>query len=204
MTKKMKTARTNTFLTPALEEERSELGGVESVTSTSENNSLDQVVPSHLSKRAVGTTLCLILSVGLLTSGAFLWFGLSTAIHEERTEFLRAALEASNQIQSSFDDYVVATSFVHLRCRHRDFSRPDFVETYEYLVDSGLEFLAAAFHPRVLREEREEYEAEAREFIEEFHPHLNYVGFKGFNYENSTGLEPRIEADFYYPIQYSK
>ena len=172
-------------------------------TASSDHERIDQVVPSHLSKAAVGTTLCLIISVGLLTAGAFLWFGITTATNEVKNEFMRASIEATNQIQASFEEYVVAASTIHMRCRHRDFSRRDFRELYEYLVDSGLELKAAQFDPLIWHEEREAAEAEASAYYAEFYPEVEYFGFRGFN-GNSTSLEPREEQEFYYPIHYGK
>jgi hypothetical protein len=75
-------------------------------------------------------------------------------------------------------------------------------KTYEYLINSGLDFQAAQFDPNITHEGRPAAEEEARSFYADHYPYINYRGFVGFNYENSTSLEPRLDADHYFPIHY--
>jgi len=58
------------------------------------------------------------------------------------------------------------------------------------------------FDPNITRDERAAAEEEARQFYAEYYPHVNYSGIIGFEYENSTTLEPRSQEDFYFPIHY--
>jgi len=150
------------------------------------------------------TTIGLILFLGAATSAAFLWFGVHASKQEKEMEFTRVASDTTSKIAAAFEDYVVATNTIHLRCRHRNFTRQDFRETYEYIVSSGLQFKAAQFDPMIPHEEREAAEEEARAYYAEHYPHVEYQGIRGFNYANSTSLEPRIDQPFYFPIHYQE
>ena len=143
-----------------------------------------------------------ILILGLGVSGAFWGLGISSAIKAQAEAFDRNAIDVVNKIGSSWSDYVNAAAIIHGRCRTRTFSRADFRDLYEYLIGGGLDFQAAQFDPNITREEREYYEEEARQFYAENYPHVEYRGIIGFEYANSTTLEPRSEQDFYFPIHY--
>lgn len=144
----------------------------------------------------------LISFLGVAASVAFMAVGISTLRQQSDDEFARVAFESVNFVESAFTDYVSAASLVHARCRHRDFSRQDFRELHEYLVDSGLSYKAVQFDPLVFHAERAAREDEARAYYQENYPHVNYQGFRGFNTLNSTSLEPRTVQEFYYPIHY--
>jgi len=144
----------------------------------------------------------LILVLGMATSAAFMGLGMTTAYTVEAENFERSAVDLVNKIQNAWEDYVNAASMIHNRCRKRNFTRQDFRELYEYLIGSGLEFQAAQFDPNITREERPLAEEEARQFYEKNYPSVKYRGIVGFEYSNSTTLEPRSEQDFYFPIHY--
>lgn len=144
----------------------------------------------------------IVLALGVAVTSGFLGLGISAAIKEQEDQFERSAVDLVNKIVAAWDDYVVAAGTIHGRCRPRDFTRTQFRELYEYLVASGLDFQAAQFDPKISREERDDAEAEAKQFYAEFYPEVEYRGFVGFEYANSTSLEPRSEQDFYYPIHY--
>ncbi|GAX12250.1 hypothetical protein FisN_1Hh181 [Fistulifera solaris] len=151
------------------------------------------------------TTLLLVLMVVILGSGtaaAFLAVGIGSAIEDQQDQFARSALDLITKIEGAWEDYVTAASWIHGRCRNRKFDRVDFRQMYEYLVASGLDFQAAQFDPNITHDERDEAEAEARAYYEEYYPSVDYRGFVGFNFENSTSLEPRLNASFYFPIHY--
>ena len=150
------------------------------------------------------TTGLLVLMVILLGSGtavAFLAVGISSAIKDQEDQFTRSALDLINKIEDAWKDYVTAAAWIHGRCRNRNFDRVEFREMYEYLVSSGLDFQAAHFDPNITHDERDEAEAEARAFYEDNYPSVNYRGFVGFNCENSTTVEPRLNASYYFPIR---
>lgn len=146
--------------------------------------------------------ISLILFLGALTCAAFLAIGMTSAKQDQVSLFDRRADDLVNRIQRSTDDYVTAAAWIHGRCRGRNFTRADFRQTYEYLINSGLNFQAAQFDPNITNEERPAVEEEARKFYEANYPTVNYRGFVGFNDVNSTSLEPRNEAEFYFPIHY--
>jgi CHASE1-domain containing sensor protein len=106
------------------------------------------------------------------------------------------------KIETAWADYVNVAGVIHGRCRSREFTRKDFRELYEYLISGGLHFQAAQFDPNITHLEREEAEEEARTFYAGNYPHVNYRGIIGFNTANATSLEPRWDADFYFPIHY--
>ena len=144
----------------------------------------------------------LIVMLGAATGGALLAIGLTSANDSQTELFQRRAADLVTQIQRSWNDYVTAAAWVHGRCRDRQFTRADFRRSYEYLLDSGLDFQAVQYDPNVTRAERSMYEAEAEAFYAQNYPSIEYRGFVGFEYDNSTSLEPRSEQDFYFPIHY--
>mmetsp|Transcript_42487 Transcript_42487/g.102348 ORF Transcript_42487/g.102348 Transcript_42487/m.102348 type:complete len:947 (+) Transcript_42487:339-3179(+) len=144
----------------------------------------------------------LIVILGAATGGALLAIGLTSANDSQTELFQRRASDLVTQIQRSWNDYVTAAAWVHGRCRDRQFTRADFRRSYEYLVNSGLDFQAVQYDPNVTRAERPLYEAEAEGFYAQNYPSIEYRGFVGFEYDNSTSLEPRSEQDYYFPIHY--
>ncbi|CAB9514998.1 respiration control sensor protein ArcB [Seminavis robusta] len=143
-----------------------------------------------------------ILVLGLAVSGAFLGLGISSALRAQEEAFDRNAVDLVNKISTSWSDYVNAAAILHGRCRGRTFSRQDFREVYEYLTGGGLQFQAAQFDPNITHQDRAYYEQEAREFYAQYYPHIDYRGIIGFNYDNSTTLDPRNNASYYFPIHY--
>ena len=146
--------------------------------------------------------VCLIICLGSVTCCAFLAVGISSAVEDQRDHFDRRADDLVNRIQRSWEDYSTAAAWIHGRCRSRNFTRADFRVAYEYLINAGLKFQALQFDPNITNEERPSFEEAARIFYEENYPSVEYQGFTGFNYDNSSSLEPRLEAAFYFPIHY--
>ncbi|KAL3902828.1 MAG: hypothetical protein SGILL_010684, partial [Bacillariaceae sp.] len=147
--------------------------------------------------------IVLILFLGVSTACAFIAIGLTGAQDSHQIEFTRSAQSTVAKIQNAFKEYVDAASMIHAMCRHRDFSRREFRELYEYMISSGLRFKAMQFDPNITHAEREEAEAEARAFYAEHYPHVDYQGIRGFN-GNSTSLAPRWNQSFYFPIHYQE
>jgi len=143
----------------------------------------------------------LILVLGVATSVAFLWLGISGAQTEQERDFERDASDLVNKIESKWNGYVNAASFVHKSCRSRNFTRQDFRELYEYLVDAGLNFKAVQFDPNITHDQREQMEVEAKAYYLEKYPHVNYRGIVSF-VNGTTDTEPRSEQPFYFPIHY--
>jgi signal transduction histidine kinase len=163
---------------------------------TDETNSLKQ------QRSATGVITALILVLGIASSAAFLAVGLSGAHEQQVDHFERGAADLVKKIQSEFEQYVSAASVIHNRCRSRNFSRQDFRDLYEYLIDGGHTFKAVQFASNITRDERSVMEAEARAYYSEHYPEVNYRGFEGFESEVQSSLEPRSEQDFYFPIHY--
>jgi hypothetical protein len=164
--------------------------------------------PSHSSstKRSsfpMWITTVLIVFLGAVTCGAFVGIGVSSANKDEVDQFERMSEDVVTQIQRAWEDYVTAASWIHGRCRGRNFTRSQFRQMYEYLVGSGLDFQAAQFDPNITRDEREAAEEEARQFYAQHYPYIDYRGIIGFETANSTTPEPRSEQDFYFPIHVS-
>lgn len=145
-------------------------------------------------------TMIFIISLGAVACAAFLAVGITAAKDDQLDQFNRLAQDLTNKIEEAWEDYVTAASWIHGRCRGRNFTRADFRQTYEYLRGSGLDFQAAQFDPNITREEREGAEAEARAFYARHYPHVEYKGIIGFETAESTMLEPRSEQDYYFPI----
>jgi hypothetical protein len=152
-------------------------------------------------KKKTGLSALMITILGSGAAAAFMAMGISSAKRDKEHQFARSALDLINKIEGAWEEYVTAALRIHGKCRNRKFNRVDFREMYEYLVFNGLDFQAAQFHPNISHNERDEAEAEARAFYEEHYPKLNYGGFIGFNYENSTIVEPRLNTSYYFPIR---
>ena len=145
------------------------------------------------------TVLC-----GAAAAGAFMGLGISSAKSQQVDEFNRVARDTVGYVEAAFEDYVNACSMVHAYCRHRTFTRQDFREIHEYLVDSGLSYKSVQFDPNITHAERDFYENEAREYYAENYPHVDYQGIRGFNTFESKSLEPRTDQPFYFPIHYQE
>ncbi|CAB9497110.1 respiration control sensor protein ArcB [Seminavis robusta] len=168
--------------------------------STHSSNSISSLAEQLRSR--TGFIVALIVLLGVGASAAFLAVGLSGAQRQQTDQFQRSAKDLATSIQTTFERYVTAANYVHHYCRNRSFSRQDFRSIYELLIEDGLDFKAVQFDPNVTREERLEYEAEARAYYAEHYPHIDYQGFKGFDNGVKNGLVPTSERDFYFPIHY--
>lgn len=151
--------------------------------------------------RSTTCMIALILILGMATASAFLAIGLTGIRESQHVEFTRSAQNTVAKIQDSFKEYVDASAMIHAQCRHRDFTRREFRELYEYMIASGLRFKAIQFDPNITHAERADAEEEARAFYAEHYPHVNYEGIRGFN-GNDTSLSPRWNQSFYFPIHY--
>ena len=143
-----------------------------------------------------------ILTLGLATSGAFLGLGVVSALADQDEHFERSATDLVKKMKSAVEDYINAASFIHNRCRSREFSRRDFREIYEYLTAGGLDVLSVQYYPNITHDERPAGEAEALAFYAKNYPYVNYQGFVGFESDNATSLGPRSPQDFYFPIHF--
>lgn len=179
-----------------------EEGPIEKAGSECSVSSHQSSVPNRTLVLSTWSITAFILILGCAVSGAFLGIGISSAIRDQDEQFHVNAVDLVKKIQSAWDDYINAAAMIHGRCRGRNFTRQDFRELYEYIVGGGLDFQAAQFDPNVTNSERAAYEEEARKYYAEHYPYIDYQGFVGFNYENSTKLEPRVQADYYFPIHF--
>lgn len=144
----------------------------------------------------------LIVLLGFFTSNAFLYLGVRTAYKEQEDQFFRSADETIRRVQRAWYDYIHAASMIHARCRSRNFTREEFRQLYEYLIDSGLRFQAAQFDPLIARHERDMYEAEARDFYAAHYPHVQYRGIVSVDHDNTSVTKSRDESEFYVPVHY--
>jgi hypothetical protein len=165
-------------------------------SSSSQSSSL-----ATIKHKTTALLMLLVIVLGSATAEAFLFMGISSAKKYQEDQFIRSSQNLLNKIQHAWKDYVNAAAWIHGRFRNRKFDRVEFHEMYEYLVSSGLDFQAVQFAPNLTHNERAEAEAEARVFYEENYPSVDYQGFIGFNFENSTATEPRLNASFYFPVR---
>lgn len=148
-------------------------------------------------RKANRVIMALIMILGMSTCAAFLTIGIKSAKTEQVEQFDRRAEDLVNQIRRSWQDYLSAAAWVHGRCKSRTTTRAEFYEIYEYLIKSGLDFLSVHFDRNTTHAERSGLEEETRQWVEEYWPTINYSGFVGLNYANSTSFEPRLPADYY-------
>ena len=144
----------------------------------------------------------LILFLGIVTSGAFLYMGIVAAQQAQDEQFERSAFDLTKRLQVAWHDYVDAAATVHMRCRGRNFTRDDFRDLYEYLIAGGLRFRAAQFDPNITHAERPAAEEEARQYYAKYYPTVDYKGFQGLVTENATNVTVMPKRDFYFPIHY--
>lgn len=173
--------------------------------SSRSNSDVDQDSVSSVGRQRRKSNMMiigLIIFLGAATCAAFLALGITAAKKDQEEQFTRRADDIISRMQRSWEDYVTAAAWVHGRCRGRNFTRNDFRRTYEYLIASGLQFQALQFDPNITNDQRPAAEEEARKFYEENYPSVDYRGFVGFNFDNSTQLDPRNESAYYFPIHY--
>jgi CHASE1-domain containing sensor protein len=174
-----------------------------------------EMAPNHKANKGTGSislvsfklqnipvVTALILCLGIVTSGAFLSMGITSAQRVQNEQFQRSATDLTKKLQAAWKDYVNAASMIHMRCRGRNFTREDFRDMYEYMVAGGLRFRAAQFDPNITHAERPAAEEEARQFYKKYYPSLNYRGFVGLATPNATNVTVRPQADFYFPVHY--
>jgi signal transduction histidine kinase/CHASE1-domain containing sensor protein len=153
-------------------------------------------------KLSLFATVTLIIVIGAMVAAAFMGLGITAEHQDVQSQFDASATDLVQKIQTAWESYVTAASMMHNFCRHRNFTRAEFRGLYEYMIDTGLNFQAAQFDPNITDDERDDAEAEARAYYAQYYPHIHYQGFTGFNWENSTQVEPRNRAPFYFPIHY--
>lgn len=107
----------------------------------------------------------LIFLIGLGVSAAFLGLGLRGADSDKRLLFERQASEIIKAIEGTWNDFEIAGLWIHENCRssadQKDTnlprgicSREDFLELFEYLLSTELEFEAIAWVPNVTHVDR--------------------------------------------------
>ncbi|KAG7354541.1 PAS domain containing protein [Nitzschia inconspicua] len=154
-----------------------------------------------LCHRSTSGLVAFVLILGTATASAFVAIGIKGSRESIQLEFTRSARTSVATMKDTFEKYVNAVALIHARCRHRDFTRREFRELYEYMIASELHFKAMQFSPNVTHAKRAEVEEEARVFYAEHYPHIDYQGIRGFN-GNDTTLSPRWNQSFYFPIHY--
>jgi hypothetical protein len=115
----------------------------------------------------------LIALIGVGVSAAFLGLGLRGADSDKRLDFERQASEIIKSVEGTWKDFEVAGLWIHEKCRSSVdqidthlprgiCSREDFLELYEYLLSTGLEFEAIAWVPNVTHVNRANIEEASR------------------------------------------
>lgn len=150
----------------------------EHVSNTSEESPSTSiaVVPSTKTHATIDRTLVftvLIALVGVGASSAYLGLGIQGAGNDKRLQFDKQASERIKAVEIAWHDFEVAGLWIHEACRssadQKDShlsrglcSREDFLELYEYLLSSGLDFQAAAWVPNVTHVDRSSMEEDSR------------------------------------------
>ncbi|KAG7351424.1 PAS domain containing protein [Nitzschia inconspicua] len=163
---------------------------------------LEKTAPfKNVFNRSTNGLVAFVLILGTATASAFVAVGLKGSRESIQLEFTRSARSVVATMRDTFEKYVDVVALIHARCRHRDFTRREFRELYEYVIASELNFKAMQFIPNVTHAERAKAEEEARVFYAEHYPYIDYQGFRGFN-GNDTSLSPRWNQSVYFPIHY--
>jgi hypothetical protein len=115
----------------------------------------------------------LIALIGVGVSAAFFGLGLRGAENDKTLQFESQASKIIKAVEGKWNDFEVAGLWIHEACRssanQKDThlargicSREDFLELYEYLVSTGLDFQAIAWVPNVTHVDRIILEDESR------------------------------------------
>lgn len=150
----------------------------------------------------------LVVMLGAMASGGFLYLGITSAHKQEEERFERHAHDLAKEIISSWRDYETAALWIHESCRDwrtGSFTRQDFRVLYNYLIAGGLDFFLAEWVPNITHAERPILEAEAAAYYAN-DPNVEYKGFVGIqpnpNNPEEFGLFPRTDEPIYFPIHF--
>ena len=186
-------------------------------TSSGNSGSVQSSNTNSKKGRAFGTTetgnrrsclfASLIVLIGFLGSGGFLYMGYTFHRNEADALFQREAIELVNQIEEAWHEYEVAALWIHESCRGHDMTREKFRALYEHLISVELDFQAAEFVPRVSHDQRQAFEDEARLYYETNYPEFpEYRGIVGLeptpDNPSDRSLHVRPDQPFYFPVHF--
>jgi hypothetical protein len=140
------------------------------LTSTTPLTSSTQKNPT-IDRTLVFTVLIALVGVGV--SAAFVGLGIQGADNDKQLQFEKQANERIKAVEIAWQNFEVAGLWIHEACRasadQNDkhltrgiCSRDDFLELYEYLLSSGLDFQAVSWVPNVTHVDRASMEDESR------------------------------------------
>jgi signal transduction histidine kinase len=138
----------------------------------------------------------LILFIGIGACGIILAFGITAAKGDQKQKFEILATETVRQFERVWDQYELATLWIHQATRSMESPRKEFNELYEYL-STNLDFQGIACIRNVSLAERPFVEAETRREYSDF----PYQGFIEVN-TTSKQLQQSVPRPFYYPIHH--
>lgn len=152
----------------------------------------------------------MVIFLGFAATAAFLGLGISSARSASQEAFEQSAAVLIQQVEIAWKDYEVAALWTHQACTsHEDFAHQEFRELYEHLASTGID-AQIEWVPKVAHAQRQEMERQSREYYAKEYPGVvDYKGFVGIEpivvdnvTSGETGLLPRSDADFYYPIHF--
>lgn len=144
----------------------------------------------------------LIFLIGAAASATILVSGINSAKRDQENDFEKVSSDLLVEFDVALNDYLVAGQWVHQAfrtSRKGSQTQRDFAEMYENLISTGLEFQAVTLAMNVSANEREAMENESRDFVKQYHPSINYTGFRAFG-DGST--IPAPQAPFYFPVHF--
>lgn len=156
---------------------------------------------------------CLIITVGLIVSVAFILLGIRSERGEEKLRFERQASELVKAVEDTWHDYRIAALWVQEACKPSPgattsigedgfnfCSRDEFHHLYAYLGASDLEFKAVAYAPNITHAHRSKLEAESSSNHRTGQPKIDYQGITSMEVgQRGVTIEPRSERPFYFP-----
>ena len=171
-------------------------------------------------RRSIFTLL--IISVGALAAGAFLWVGIDGANKDNKNQFLKRSEQLVASIEQAWSAYEIYGMWLHQGCNHLEphnlemhhnitlmeslgfCSREEFHRLYQTIESLGVEFQSLQFMPNITHAYREDLERDAALYYEENHPEISYRGIVGLNFppEGGVSIEPQPEEESYFPVHY--
>jgi signal transduction histidine kinase/CheY-like chemotaxis protein len=147
--------------------------------------------------------ILLLILVGAVAAGLFLFIGISAANNDQEEEFARTYSEVARAIDMAVNDYVVAASYIQEASRWHNTTREEFQMLYLNMKSSGLVAPMISYNPKVSHVERMHLEMSSREYFEAEYPDFAYSGIQGLESSSGAGeadsVQYRSEQPYYYP-----
>jgi len=173
------------------------------VDSSRDDESISSSRMRMLSTNIPLMVILLLILVGAVASGLFLYIGISGANTDQQEEFDLTANEVTHTLDMALNDYVVAASYIQEASSWHNTTRAEFRALYLNMKSTGLKTPMISQNPKVAHANREYLESTSRLYFEEEYPNIEYAGIQGLEPSTAGGaadtVQYRSEQTYYYP-----